>query len=88
VKYRVELSNRGTRDIDRLGRDVQQRMMRRLEQLAQDPHDARLSAPLTNQGGLRKSRVGGWRILFTVDDEKRLLQVVTIERRGQVYQRI
>lgn len=88
MKYRVELSNRGTRDIDRLGRDVQQRMMRRLEQLAQDPHDARLSAPLTNQGGLRKSRVGGWRILFTVDDEKRLLQVVTIERRGQVYQRI
>ena len=88
MKYRVELSNRGTRDLDRLGRDVQQRMMRRLEQLAQDPHDARLSAPLTNQGGLRKSRVGGWRILFTVDDEKRLLQVVTIERRGQVYQRI
>ena len=88
MKYRVELSHRGTRDLDRLGRDVQQRMMRRLEQLAQDPHDARLSAPLTNQGGLRKSRVGGWRILFTVDDEKRLLQVVTIERRGQVYQRI
>ncbi len=88
MKYRVELSNRGTRDLDRLGRDVQQRMMRRLEQLAQDPHDARLSAPLTNQGGLRKSRVGGWRILFTLDDEKRLLQVVTIERRGQVYQRI
>jgi len=88
VKYRVELSHRATRDLDRLGRDVQQRMMRRLEQLAQDPHDARLSAPLTNQGGLRKSRVGGWRILFTVDDEKRLLQVVTIERRGQVYQRI
>jgi len=71
-----------------LGRDVQERMMRRLEQLAQDPQSARLSGPLTNQGGLRKSRVGGWRILFTVDDEKRSLHVVTIERRGQVYQRI
>jgi mRNA interferase RelE/StbE len=63
-------------------------MMKRLDQFAQDPHDARLTAPLSNQGGLRKSRVGGWRILFAVDDEKRLLQVVTIERRGQVYQRI
>ena len=62
--------------------------MKQLNQLAQDPHDTRLSAPLTNQAGLRKSRVGGWRILFTVDDEKRLLQVVTIERCGQVYQRI
>jgi mRNA interferase RelE/StbE len=86
VRYRVELSHRAARDLDRLGRDIQERMMRRLEQLAQDPHDARLSGVLTNQGGLRKSRVGGWRILFTVDDEKRSLHVVTIERRGQVYQ--
>jgi mRNA-degrading endonuclease RelE of RelBE toxin-antitoxin system len=34
VKYRVELSPRAMRDFDRLGRDVQQRMIRRLEQLA------------------------------------------------------
>jgi mRNA interferase RelE/StbE len=88
VIFRVELSSRSARDLDRLGRDVQERMMKRLDQLAQDPHDARLSAPFTNQGGLRKSRVGGWRILFPVDDEKRSPQVVTIERRGQVYQRI
>jgi mRNA interferase RelE/StbE len=88
VRFRVELSTRATRDLDRLGRDVQERMMKRLDQFAQDPHDTRLSAPLTNQAGLRKSRVGGWRILFTVDDEKRSLQVVTIERRGQVYDRL
>jgi mRNA interferase RelE/StbE len=88
VRYRVELSHRAARDLDRLGRDFQERMMRRLEQLAQDPYDARLSRSLTNQGGLRKSRVGGWRILFTMDDEKHLIHVVTIERRGQVYQRI
>jgi mRNA interferase RelE/StbE len=88
VRYVVELSNRAAHDLDRLGSDVQARMVRRLEQLAQDPYDARLSGPLTNEGGLRKSRVGGWRILFTTDDQKRSLRVVTIERRGQVYQRI
>lgn len=88
MRYRVELSHRAARDLDRLGRDVQERMMRRLEQLAQDPHNARLSGSLTNHGGLRKSRVGGWRILFTMDDEKQSIHVVTIERRGQVYQRI
>jgi mRNA interferase RelE/StbE len=88
VKYRVELSDRAARDLDRLGRDVQERMMRRLEQLAQDPYDARLSGPLTNQGVLRKSRIGGWRLIFRVDEEARLLHLVTIERRGQVYQRI
>jgi mRNA interferase RelE/StbE len=88
VKYTIELSSRAARDLDRLGRDVQERMMRRLEQLSKEPYDARLSGPLTNRGHLRKSRVGGWRILFTVDDQKRSLRVVTIERRGQVYQRL
>jgi mRNA interferase RelE/StbE len=63
-------------------------MMKRLEQLAEDPYDARLSAPLTNKSDLRKSRVGGWRIIFRVDGPNRELSVVTIERRGQVYQRI
>jgi mRNA interferase RelE/StbE len=88
VSFRIELSHRAARDLDRLGRDVQERMIKRLEQLGQDPYLHRLSAPLTNQEGLRKSRVGGWRIIFTVDDENRLLHVVTIDRRGQVYQRI
>jgi mRNA interferase RelE/StbE len=39
-------------------------------------------------GSLRKSRVGGWRIIFSVDTSARAVQVVTVEPRGQVYHRI
>jgi mRNA interferase RelE/StbE len=88
VSYQVELSARAARDLDVLGRDVQERMTQRLEQLKQNPLDKRLSGQLKNQGGLRKSRVGGWRIIFVVDEAKKTVQVVTIERRGQVYKRI
>ncbi len=63
-------------------------MLKRLEQLAENPYDARFSGALTNKVPMRKSRVGGWRILFTVADDKRILHIVMIERRGQVYQRI
>ena len=73
MRYQVRLSGRAVKDLDRLNRDVQQRMLKRLDQLAEDPHDARLSSPLMNQGGMRKSRVGGWRIIFTVDQERHLL---------------
>jgi mRNA-degrading endonuclease RelE of RelBE toxin-antitoxin system len=55
VKWQIEPSNRAVRDFDRLSRDVQQRMLKRLEQLAEDPYVARLSGSLTNQGSLRKS---------------------------------
>jgi mRNA-degrading endonuclease RelE of RelBE toxin-antitoxin system len=64
VKFRLDLSNRATRDLDRLGRDVHARMIKRLEDLAEEPYAARLSAPLTHRGTLRKSRVGGWRIIL------------------------
>ena len=45
----------------------------------------RLSAPLVERAGVRKSRVGGWRILYTVDRDTKFLYVATIDTRGQVY---
>ncbi len=59
--------------------------MGRLEQIAESPYEPRFSSLLSNQGGLRKSRVGGWRVIFTVENESRTVNVVTVERRGQVY---
>jgi mRNA-degrading endonuclease RelE of RelBE toxin-antitoxin system len=88
VTYRVVLSDRAARDLDKLSRDVCERMMRRLEQIAEDPFDARLTAVLTGQAALRKSPVGGWRIIFTVDTTRKTVSIVTIERRGQVYRRL
>jgi len=88
VSYEVRLSNRASRDLDRLGQEVLGRVFRRLEQLAEAPYNPRFSTRLTNRGELRKSRVGGWRIIFFVDETGKALQVVTVERRGQVYRRI
>ena len=51
----------------------------------EDPVDPRLSAPLVERPGVRKSRVGGWRILFSVDQAAEILYVLTIDVRGQVY---
>ena len=88
MNYEVRLSNRAARDLDRLGRESLERVVRRLEQLAQAPYNPRFSNRLTNRGELRKSRVCGWRIIFFVDEAGRAVEVVTVERRGQVYRRI
>jgi mRNA interferase RelE/StbE len=48
----------------------------------------RLSSPLTERPGVRKSRVGGWRVLFSVDREARVVYIATVDRRGQVYRRL
>ena len=87
MRFSVRLSDRAAKDLDRLNRDIQQRMLRRFEQLSDAPFDSRLSGPLKNTT-LRKSRIGGWRIIFLANRESTTIEVVTIERRGQVYQRI
>ena len=67
MRYRIFLAREAEKILDRLDRPTEQRIRARLAQLADDPFDTRLSAPLTEREGLRKSRVGGWRILFMRD---------------------
>jgi mRNA interferase RelE/StbE len=88
VKYSQKLSARAVKDLDALDNKTKRRMLDRIAELAGAPYDPKLSLKLTNQGGLRRSRVAGWRIIFLVDDKVRTLTVVTIERRGQVYKRM
>lgn len=88
MKHEVRLSGRAAKDLDRLDQKTRLRMLIRLEQLGDAPYDPRISNVLSSQGRLRKSRVGGWRIIFTVDDANATVNIVTIERRGQVYRRI
>ncbi len=85
MSYRVSVSHEAEKVLDRLDRPLERRLRARFVQLRDDPFDPRLSAPLTERAGVRKSRVGGWRILFTVDREAMVVHVVTVDTRGQVY---
>jgi mRNA interferase RelE/StbE len=85
VSYRVVIAHEAEKILDRLDRPTERRIRTRIVQLAEDPFDPRLSAPLTERAGIRKSRVGGWRILFTANRETNTLAVLTVDTRGQVY---
>ena len=85
MSYRVEIAHEAEKVLDRLDRTTERRIGARLFQLSQDPFDPRLSSPLTEREGVRKSRVGDWRILFTVDRDSQVIYVATVATRGQVY---
>lgn len=85
MSYRVLIAHEAEKILDRMDRPTEQRMRARILQLAEDPFDPRLSAPLTERAGVRKSRVGGWRILFSANRETKTMAVLTIDTRGQVY---
>jgi mRNA interferase RelE/StbE len=85
VNFRVSVAHEAEKILDRLDRPTEQRVRARFVQLAADPFDPRLSAALAERPGIRKSRVGGWRILFTVDREAKAIYILSVDTRGQVY---
>lgn len=86
--FDLRISDRAKKEYLRVDRSTRDRLEQRFEELRQDPFDARISSPLTSKEGLRKSRIGGWRIIFTVDRGELLVLIVTVARRGQVYHRM
>lgn len=55
---------------------MERRIRTRIVQLAEDPFDPRLSAPLTERAGVRKSRVGA-------DPQCKLTRVVHLQGFGR-----
>jgi mRNA interferase RelE/StbE len=88
VRYAQRLSAQAVKDLDQMDDRLKTRILDRIAELAEAPYNPNLSIKLTNKGGLRRSRVGDYRIIFLVDDKASVVSVVTIASRGQVYKRI
>lgn len=69
MTYAVRIAHEAEKILDRLDKPTEGRLRSRLTQLAENPLDPRLSSSLVQRAGIRKSRVGNWRILFSIDRE-------------------
>jgi len=88
LSYRLHVARSADSYQQRLPIAVQQRIATKLAAIAADPFDSRTSKPLTSAGQQRAARVGGFRIIFTVDREQQLINVDEIGPRGQIYRRL
>ena len=85
AKYSVELKPGATQELDRLSGKLLHRIVSRLESLASSP---RPSGCKKLKGGENhwRIRVGDYRIVYTIDDRKRLVEVTRIRHRRDVYE--
>ena len=67
---------------------TEKRIRGRLHKLSDDPLDPQLSKSLADMEGLRSSRVGGWWILYTIDNPAKVVIVIAVRPRGQVYRNL
>jgi len=88
VSYTTVLSAKAMRELDRLDRKIEQRVQSRLDELAANPLDPRISNNLEMSEGKRYSRVGDWRIVYDIKESEKTLFVITIQHRSRVYKEL
>ncbi len=83
--YGVRVSARAERDLDQLPAKVAHACVAFVfGPLAENPQ--RLGGELRGRlAGLRSARRGSYRIVYRIDEERRLVEIVHIDHRGSVY---
>ena len=83
MTYRIEYAAAAARQIERLPRDVQSRVLGRIEALAHTPRPP--GAIRLTGGDAYRIRVGDYRIIYAVADELLVVLIVKVGHRREVY---
>jgi mRNA interferase RelE/StbE len=84
VTYRLQILPSAEREMARLDPEVRRRIDRRILALAEDPRPPGVKALSGPSGGLRV-RVGDWRIVYRIEDERLIVLIVRVGNRREVY---
>jgi mRNA interferase RelE/StbE len=88
VKYEVRPSRQAEKELERLDRTTLKRIQTRIDELADNPLNPRLSKQLEMDPEKRYARVGNWRIIFAVNEAEQVLEVAAVQHRSKVYKKI
>lgn len=87
MKFAVTFTKEAMQALDRIDRKTEKRIQGRIDELALDPYSLRLSKPLVTASGERTSRVGNWRIVYTINDLAGRIEVLAVRPRQKAYRK-
>jgi len=81
--YQIIFQSSAERDFKKLPRDIQSRIIKKLEELKLNPH---FGIPLVgNLSGLWKLRVGDYRIIYQIKNEELIILILKVGNRKNIY---
>ena len=85
MSYTVAVETSAERDLKRLPRDILRRVDAELMALSQNPRPHGIVKLQGREGEGWRIRIGAYRILYTIDDDARIVSVYRIRLRARVY---
>jgi mRNA interferase RelE/StbE len=82
--WKLEFSHDAVKALLRMPRDEARRVRGKLDRLARDPCAMPGVKQLTGHPGFRL-RIGDWRVLYILHDQRIVIHVIRIARRGDAY---
>jgi len=84
VRYRVEFAPAAVRQIGKLERNSQRRIVARIEALSSTPRPAG-TRKLVGKSDLYRVRIGEHRVIYQIRDDQLLVLIVKVGHRRDVY---
>lgn len=82
--HAVEFLTSAARELSKLDRGVQRRIARRIDRLATDPRGGG-AVKLRGTDDVWRARVGDYRILYVIEDERLVVVVIRMGHRRDIY---
>lgn len=82
----IAIGSKADRFLQSVNQETFERLHNEIEKLSLDPHSRKAKKVLTEEGVFRV-RVGIYRILYSLEDNNRILLIVNIDKRSKVYKR-
>jgi mRNA interferase RelE/StbE len=82
--YSVEFLRTALKELSKLPKDIQQRIAQKIEELKTNPYLPGVKA-LTNGDGRLRLRVGDYRIIYRIEEDKLVIVIIKVGHRRNVY---
>lgn len=84
MAYRLEIAPAARREIKKLARDMQGRILEAIERLSEQPRPLGVKK-LQTKKDLYRVRIGVYRIVYRVDERELLIRVDRVRHRREAY---
>jgi mRNA interferase RelE/StbE len=86
TQWHIEITKDAVKTLAKLDKPVRRRLQAAIDGLANDPRPVGVVA-MKSQSGYLRLRVGDWRVIYRVEDDRLVIVVVALGHRREIYER-